>query len=223
MFDSLDDAGIVNAIRSSAQAEAAACARRLLAIAELFFRRADADRSSGHEWWWLDTFDAVAAEVSSAQCITPGAAATQLRYAIALTDRLPKVAEVFASGLVSHRVVVAINRVPTAVSAPQPALIAVLNAGSPSRLRAIATAASKPRSSRDACPPTPHHHHIVARPRRRNPDPNAATTRRGMHRAPRTVRRLQRRRSRPCHRDLPERLPRTATLRPMAGHAVVRT
>ncbi|MCW2655566.1 MAG: hypothetical protein JWR32_6542 [Mycobacterium sp.] len=108
MFDSLDDAGIVGAIRSSAQAEAAACARRLLAIAELFLRRADADRSSGHEWWWLDTFDAVAAEVSAAQCITPGAAATQLRYAIALTDRLPKVAEVFASGLVSYRVVVAI-------------------------------------------------------------------------------------------------------------------
>lgn len=108
MFEDFDDAGVVDAIGSSTRAENAACAQRLAAIAELFYRRAAADRATGRELWWLDTWDAVAAEVSAAQCIMPGAASTQLGYAVALRDRLPKVAEVFRAGRVSHRLVKAV-------------------------------------------------------------------------------------------------------------------
>ena len=47
----------------------------------------------------------VAAEVSAAQRITPAAAGALLHNAICLHDRLPKVAAVFATGVIDYRMV----------------------------------------------------------------------------------------------------------------------
>jgi len=93
--ESLEDAGVVDAIGSAACEEKAACGRRLMAIAELYARRApeeDVERIN----WAIDGHANVVAEISAAPNISPGRAAGQLRYAIDLRERLPKVAAVFA-------------------------------------------------------------------------------------------------------------------------------
>ena len=102
-------ADVVEQIASAARAEAMACARKFAAIAELHARRQIAiDDGSGRELWSFDVWDAVAAEVGAAPHITPAAAGVQLRYALALQDRLPKVGALFAEGLIGFRAVATI-------------------------------------------------------------------------------------------------------------------
>jgi hypothetical protein len=77
---------------SAACAENAACGRRLMAIPKLYARRApeeDVDRIT----WAIDGHANVVAEISAALNISRGRAAGQLRYAIDLRERLPKVAK----------------------------------------------------------------------------------------------------------------------------------
>ena len=106
MFEHLDVAGLVDAIGESARAENAACARRLAAIAELYSRRqVPVEDGQGRELWRIDPWEAVAAEVSAAQCITPAAAGSLLHNAICLHERLPAVAAVFATGAIDYRTV----------------------------------------------------------------------------------------------------------------------
>ena len=98
-----DDAAVVAAITEGARAEAAAAARRLAAIAELVRRRADGpvDRA----YWSCDNWDAMAAEVAAAQGVSHAMASGQMYLAVALRDRLPKVAALFAEGTISARLV----------------------------------------------------------------------------------------------------------------------
>ena len=107
MFD--NDADVIDAMAEASRAESAAAARRLAAVGDLYARRSVewADRNL----WCVDPFEAVAAEVSAAQNVSRGRAGTQIRYAQALRERLPKVAAVFATGALDLRVVSAvINR-----------------------------------------------------------------------------------------------------------------
>ena len=86
--------------------EAAACARRLAAMANVLDRRMAATvRPSGAAA--LDNWDAVCAEIAAAQNITLRVASNQLLVAAALRAELPQVAEVFA-GQVGYRLVAAI-------------------------------------------------------------------------------------------------------------------
>jgi Domain of unknown function (DUF222) len=55
-------------------------------------------RCSENEDWAIDTMEAVAAEVAAALRISQGLAASRLRYARALRERLPKVADIFHAG-----------------------------------------------------------------------------------------------------------------------------
>ena len=50
-------------------------------------------------------WDAVAAEVAAAQCTTAGVASGLLHYAVCLRERLPRVAAVFATGVLDYRTV----------------------------------------------------------------------------------------------------------------------
>ncbi len=102
MFDNADDAAVVAAIAEFARAEAAATARRLQAVAELVHRQADG--LVDHGSWWCDNWDAIAAEVAAAQGISHGMASGQMYLALALRDRLPRVAALFAEGSISARV-----------------------------------------------------------------------------------------------------------------------
>jgi Domain of unknown function (DUF222) len=101
-----DDAAVVAAITGCAQVEAAAAARRLAAIAELVHRHGNGSTESGR--WSCDNWDAVAAEVAAAQGISHGMASGQMYLAVALRDRLPRVAALFADGTISSRLAAAI-------------------------------------------------------------------------------------------------------------------
>jgi hypothetical protein len=101
-----DDAAVVAAITECARAEAAAAARRLAAIAELVRRRAVG--SVVHADWSCDNWDAMAAEVAAAQGISHGMASGQMYLGVALRDRLPRVAAMFAEGTISLRLASAI-------------------------------------------------------------------------------------------------------------------
>lgn len=106
MFDDFTDAAVVDAIGVCARAENTACARRLSAIAELYERRqVPVEDGQGRELWRFDVWDAVAAEVAAAQCTTAGVAGGLLHYAVCLRERLPRVAAVFATGVLDYRTV----------------------------------------------------------------------------------------------------------------------
>lgn len=98
---SADDATVVTAIAEWARVEAAAAARRLAAIAELVHRRADGPTNCAQ--WSCDNWDAVAAEVGAEQGISHGMASSQMYLGVALCDRLPRVAALFADGTISAR------------------------------------------------------------------------------------------------------------------------
>ena len=107
MFDQLvaEAAGASSAaaVGPWARVEAAACARRLAAMVAMLDVRHAADGSARREQWYLDNWAAVSAEIGAAQNITAGSASHQLLVATALRDRLPRVAAVFADGLVTYR------------------------------------------------------------------------------------------------------------------------
>jgi Domain of unknown function (DUF222) len=96
-----ESAGLVDRICAAARAENRAAAAQLAAIGELFGYRLS--RCSENESWAVDTMEAVAAEVGAALRISQGLAGSRLRYARAMRERLPKVAEVFQAGDIDYR------------------------------------------------------------------------------------------------------------------------
>ena len=112
MFDQLAVAAAgacgAGAVGAWARVENAACARRLFAIADVLVARMSAEDCVEREQWCVDNWDAVAAEVAAAHDVSLGVASHQLLIAIALRERLPRVAEVFATGRISYRQVNAI-------------------------------------------------------------------------------------------------------------------
>jgi len=109
MFDSVtttatgtSGAGVVE---GWSQAESAACARKVAEMAEMFLAAHAADGSDERDLWCTDTWDAVAAHLGAVLRITPGAASNQLLVAVALHERFPQVAAVFADGLITYAVV----------------------------------------------------------------------------------------------------------------------
>jgi Domain of unknown function (DUF222) len=101
-----DDSVVVAAITGWACVEAAASARRLAAVAELVRRRAEGPTDCAQ--WSCDNWDSVAAEVAAALHVSHGMASSQMYLSVALRDRLPNVAAVFAEGMLSARLAAAI-------------------------------------------------------------------------------------------------------------------
>lgn len=102
-----DDAAVAAAITAWTRIEAAAAARRLAAVAELVRRRTDV--SIGHSRWACDDWDAAAAEVAAALGASHGKASSQMYLALALRERLPKVAALFAEGKLGAHLVAVIS------------------------------------------------------------------------------------------------------------------
>ncbi|WP_156753102.1 DUF222 domain-containing protein, partial [Mycobacterium sp. 1245801.1] len=92
---------LIDDICGSARAENRAAAAQLVAIGKLFAYRLS--RCSETEDWAVDTEAAAAAEVAAALRISQGLAASRLRYARAMRERLPKVGAVFKSGDIDFR------------------------------------------------------------------------------------------------------------------------
>jgi Domain of unknown function (DUF222) len=101
----LDDARLVDAMRDAARLESAVTARKFAAAAQLYQRRLAEQDAEDREQWCIDRWEQVAAEVAAAQGISRGRAAGQLRYGLALVERLPKLGALFAAGDVDFRVI----------------------------------------------------------------------------------------------------------------------
>ncbi|OBA89558.1 hypothetical protein A5662_23930 [Mycobacteriaceae bacterium 1482268.1] len=97
----LTSAELVDAARGWAQAENAACARKLAVMAEIFARRTGLPAGE-RELWWIDPQAAVATEMAAAVNVSQGTALHQTHRGVALRDRLPKVAALFAAGLINE-------------------------------------------------------------------------------------------------------------------------
>jgi hypothetical protein len=94
-------AALIDRMRGAGRAESRAAAERLDVIAELFeLRRAQRGEQAD---WAVDTWAAVGAEVAAAFRISQGLAGSYLRYALALRERLPRVAAVFRAGDIDFR------------------------------------------------------------------------------------------------------------------------
>ncbi|OBI07914.1 hypothetical protein A5715_16700 [Mycolicibacter heraklionensis] len=98
-----DEATLAAEVSRWARAEAMAASRRLAAIAELTARRCsnDPDDRDGRSRWACDDWDGVAAEVSAGCAISHGKASGQMYLAVALRNRLPKVAALLAAGRIT--------------------------------------------------------------------------------------------------------------------------
>ena len=107
MFETADDAGVVDAITTASREQNAACGREMVAIGELYARRCPADEDE-REQWAIDGHANVVAEIAAALNISRGRASGRLRYAIDLRERLPKVAAVFAAGEIDFRMMAAL-------------------------------------------------------------------------------------------------------------------
>lgn len=105
-FADADDAGLAAAITGWQRVESAAAARRLAAIAELVRRRSR--QFPERAQWACDNWDGTAAEVAAALGVSHRLASSQMCLAVALDERLPQVAGLFAEGLISTRLVSAI-------------------------------------------------------------------------------------------------------------------
>ncbi len=124
-FDGVDNAGVVDVITDAARQQNAMCGRELAAIGELYARRAPED-DVDRENWAIDGHENLVAEVGAALGISRGRARGRLHYAIALRERLPRLAEVFARGLIDFRMMAAV--VSRTELVEDPVLIAKLDA-----------------------------------------------------------------------------------------------
>ena len=96
-----ESAALVDGICASWRAQNRGVGALLSAVGQLFGYRLS--RCSETQDWAIDTEEAVAAEVAAALRISQGLAASQLRYARAMRERLPKVGAVFAAGDIDYR------------------------------------------------------------------------------------------------------------------------
>src|SRR5689334_20191185 len=88
------------------QVERAASAQRLLAIGEYTVRRI-AEQTDAHNFWAVDGWEQIAAEISAQLGISRKRASAQMSDGQSLIERLPKLAAVFAAGQVDLRVIAA--------------------------------------------------------------------------------------------------------------------
>lgn len=106
-FTGRDDAAVVDIMSAAARQQNVMCAREMAAMGELYARRAP-ESQTDKELWALDGHAELVAELSAALRISRGRAHRRLQYAIALRERLPRFAEVFARGDVDFRVMAAV-------------------------------------------------------------------------------------------------------------------
>jgi hypothetical protein len=103
----LGAAQLVDGIVATSKLESMVQARRLRFVAELWDRRKQ-EADSETEYFFIDTMEAVAAEIAAAIGVTSARAAGLIRVGEALRDRLPKVAAVFADGDIDMAMIFAI-------------------------------------------------------------------------------------------------------------------
>ena len=120
-------------VRAYARLENAACAARLAAMADMLAAAHAADGSAERDQWRWTTGPRSAPRSAPPTDVTSGVASGLLMDAVTLRERLPKVAALFAEGLISYRLVHAICTRTTLVRDPD--ALAALDADLATELR----------------------------------------------------------------------------------------
>ncbi|MCK0172908.1 HNH endonuclease signature motif containing protein [Mycolicibacterium sp. F2034L] len=102
-FAGMGDSALVAAIEQAAVEEARAGARKLAALAQLVHQTVTYDEECDD--WQLDSWATTAAEVGAVLTVGQRKASAQMRIAVALRDRLPKVAALCLQGRLSARMI----------------------------------------------------------------------------------------------------------------------
>lgn len=100
-FATSESGVLLGEIGGLSRAEHRAAAGQLAVIGQLFAYRLC--RCGETEAWAVDTEAAVSAEVAAELRISQGLAASRVRYARAMRERLPRVGEVFKAGAIDYR------------------------------------------------------------------------------------------------------------------------
>ncbi|MBP1817986.1 HNH endonuclease [Mycobacterium sp. OAE908] len=106
MFEGCGDGELLDLMGDAQQVERAASAQRLLAIGQYTVRRI-AEQTDEHNFWAVDGWEQIAAEISAQLGISRKRASSQMSDGQSLIERLPKLAAVFAAGQVDLRVIAA--------------------------------------------------------------------------------------------------------------------
>ncbi len=104
MFDDATGPELLDAMRDAQRAERVAIAREILAAGR-FCQQRLAEAGDEHENWYVDDWEAIAAEVGAELGISQGRASSFMHYGQSLLEHLPTLADVFVSGAVDFRVV----------------------------------------------------------------------------------------------------------------------
>jgi Domain of unknown function (DUF222) len=106
VFERVTDGELLEVMSAAQREERVAFARQLLAVGTFAVRRMEALYAE-HEFWCVDDWDAIAAEIGAELGISRGRASAQMDYGKALLTRFPKLGEVFLAGEVDFRVIAA--------------------------------------------------------------------------------------------------------------------
>jgi hypothetical protein len=106
VFDERSDAELLDLMGGAQQEERAAFARQLLAVGAFTVRRIE-QQTDEHNFWCVDGWEVIAAEIGAELGISRGRASSQMRYGQVLIERFPRLGAVFVAGLVDFRVIAA--------------------------------------------------------------------------------------------------------------------
>ena len=106
VFEECDDGELLDAMVVGQRDERAAFARQLVAVGRLTQRRIE-QGTDEHNFWCVDDWEVIAAEIGAELGISRGRASSQMRYGTSLLERFPKLCEVFLAGQVDFWVIAA--------------------------------------------------------------------------------------------------------------------
>lgn len=106
VFEDCGDAQLLDLMGKAQQEERAAFACQLLAVGTFTVRRIE-QQTDEHNFWCVDGWEVIAAEIGAELGVSRGRASSQMRYGQVLIERFPKLGAVFAAGLVDFQVVAA--------------------------------------------------------------------------------------------------------------------
>jgi hypothetical protein len=106
VFEGCGDAELLALMGDAQQAERVAFARQLMAVGRFAQRRVE-QMSGENDFFCVDDWEVIAAEIGAELGISRGRASSQMRYGTTLPERFPKLGEVFLAGRVDFRVIAA--------------------------------------------------------------------------------------------------------------------
>ena len=106
VFEGLADGELLDAMGVAQREERSAFARQLVAVGR-FTQRRIGQGTDEHNFWCVDDWEVIAAEIGAELGISRGRASAQMGYGVALLERFPTLSGVFVAGEVDFRVIAA--------------------------------------------------------------------------------------------------------------------